>query len=60
MLIPRMEGEPSPVIAFGGFGLIIGAALGAVLLGGGSGFVGIIISALIGALAGMILGRVIQ
>lgn len=60
MLVPRMEGEPSPIIALGGFGAVIGAAMGAILLGGGSGFVGIIITAFIGALAGIILGRAIQ
>jgi hypothetical protein len=60
MLRPRMEGETSPVIALGGFGAVIGAALGAILFGGGPGYVGIVISAFIGALTGMILGRAIQ
>jgi hypothetical protein len=36
---------------------LLRAALGAILFGGGSGFVGIVISAFIGALTGMILGR---
>jgi hypothetical protein len=52
MPIPRMEDGPSTVIAIGGFGSIIIAALGALLLGGGSGFVG--------AFIGMILGCAIQ
>ena len=59
MLIPRMEGEPSSVIALGGFGAVIGAAVGAMLIGS-SGLVGIIVSALIGTFAGMMLGRAIQ
>jgi hypothetical protein len=59
MLSPRTEGEPSSVIALGGFGAVIGAAAGAMLIGS-SGFVGIVVSALIGTFAGMILGRAIQ
>ena len=60
MLIPRIEGEPSPVIAFGGFGAIIGAALGALVTGVGSGFVGTIIGASVGGFGRMMLGVLIQ
>ena len=59
MLSPRMEGEPSSVIALGGFGAVIGMAVEAMLIGN-SGLVGIIVSALIGTFTGMILGRAIQ
>jgi hypothetical protein len=58
--IHRMKGEPSPIMALGGLGAVIGAALGAILIGGVSGFAGIVISAFIGALAGMTLGRAIR
>jgi hypothetical protein len=60
MPIPRMEDKPSPVIALAGFGAVIGAALGALLIDGRYGFPGIAITSLIGAIAGMVLGRAIQ
>jgi hypothetical protein len=47
-------------MALGALGTVIGAALGAILIGGASGFVGIVSGAFIGALAGMTLGRVIR
>jgi hypothetical protein len=47
-------------MALGGLGAVLGAALGAVLVGGGSGFIGIVCGAFIGAVAGMTLGPAIR
>ena len=35
MPIPRIEGEPSPIMALGAFGAVIGAALSALFTGVG-------------------------
>jgi hypothetical protein len=56
----RIEGMPSPILALGGFGSVIGAALGALATGGGAGFTGIVIGAFVGVLCGMTLGRMIR
>lgn len=45
----------SAVLAFGGFGAVIGAALGALIAGPGSGFLGIIPGAIGAALGGGLL-----
>ncbi len=50
------KGKRSAVLAFGGLGAIIGAALGALIAGPGSGFVGIVFGALGAAFGGVLLG----
>jgi hypothetical protein len=59
MPIPHLEDKPSPIIALACFGAVIGAALGALLIGSTYGFAGIIISSLLGAIAGMVMGHAI-
>jgi hypothetical protein len=44
--------KQSAVLAFGGFGAVIGAALGALIAGPGSGFLGVIPGAIGAALGG--------
>ena len=51
MSIRETDGNPSPVI---------GAALGALVAGFNSGFVGIGVGGIVGALGGMALGRMIR
>jgi hypothetical protein len=45
----------SALLAFGGFGAVIGAALGALIAGRGSGFLGIIPGAIGAAVGGALL-----
>jgi hypothetical protein len=50
------KGKQSPILALGLFGAVIGAALGALIAGPGSGFTGLIFGAAGAALGGAILG----
>lgn len=54
------NGKQSAVLAFGGMGAVIGAALGALIAGPGSGFTGILLGAVGAALGGVIFGMWFQ
>ncbi len=50
------KGKQSATIAFGGMGAVIGAALGALIAGPGSGFTGTIFGAVGAAIGGTLFG----
>jgi hypothetical protein len=52
----NFKGKWSAALAFGGLGAVIGAALGALIIGPGSGFLGVIPGAIGAALGGVLFG----